>query len=88
MGKLEDRFILVETFKDNSIKTIIADFNTICNEIEYQLDKIEKNSNDYFGITNAVVYDRQYSSSDLDLNCYYEVYNRVLYSQFIDSYFA
>lgn len=28
----EERFILVETFKDDSIKTIIGSFNEICKE--------------------------------------------------------
>lgn len=80
-----DRFILVETFNDDSIKTIIGDFNAICEEIEYQNTKEE---NDYFKTKNIVVYDRKYSDSGLELNCYYEVGNDILYSQFIDSYYG
>ena len=82
--KANDRFILVETYKDDSIKTIIGSFDDICKEIEYQINKKE---NDDFKTKNMVVYDRKYSSDDLELNCYYEVNNDILYSQFIDSYF-
>ena len=83
--KANDRFILVETYKDDSIKTIIGSFDDICKEIEYQVNKKE---NDDFKMQNAIVYDRKYSDNDLKLNCYYEVNNRLLYSQFIDSYFG
>ena len=40
----EERFILVETFKDDSIKTIIGSFNEICNEIEYQNKKADSDA--------------------------------------------
>ena len=80
----EERFILVETFKDDSIKTIIGSFNEICNEIEYQNKKAD---NDDFKTKKIVVYDRKYSDETM-LDCYYEVSNRLLYSQFIDSYFG
>jgi hypothetical protein len=84
MIKKEDRFILVEIFKDDSTKTIIGNFDNICKEIEYQVNKTE---NDEFKAKKIVVYDRKYSDNDLNLNCYYEVENRILYSQFIDSYY-
>jgi len=79
-----DRFILVETFNDDSIKTIIGDFNAICEEIEYQNKKAK---DDYFKTKNIIVYDRKYSDSDLNLNCYQEVGDDILYSQFLDSYY-
>lgn len=81
----KDRFILVETYNDDSFKTIIGSFDEICKEIEYQNAKEE---NDYFKTKNIVVYDRKYSDSGLELNCYYEVGNNILYSQFIDSYYG
>ena len=52
----EERFILVETFKDDSIKPIIGSFNEICNEIEYQNKKAD---NDDFKTKKIVVYDRK-----------------------------
>lgn len=81
----ENRFILVETFKDDSIKTIIGSFNEICNEIEYQNKKADS---DDFKTKKIVVYDRKYSDSGLELNCWQEVGDDILYSQFIDSYFG
>ena len=81
----EERFILVETFKDDSIKPIIGSFNEICNEIEYQNKKAD---NDDFKTKKIVVYDRKYSDSGLKLNCWQEVGDDILYSQFIDSYFG
>ena len=81
----KERFILVEIFKDDSIKIIIGNFNDICEEIEYQNKKTQ---NDDFKTKNIIVYDRKYSDNDLKLNCYYEVGNDILYSQFIDSYFG
>lgn len=80
----KDRFVLVAIYKDDSIKTIISNFDEICNEIEYELKKTE---NDEFKAKKIIVYDRKYSNNDMNLNCYYEVENRILYSQFIDSYF-
>ena len=83
---MEDkRFVLVETYKDDSIKTIIGTFNDICNETEYQLNK---DKDDDFALKSAIVYDRKYSDDDLKLNCYYNVSDRVLYSEFIDSYYG
>lgn len=81
----KERFVLVIVYKDLSVKTIINDFNEVCNEIEYHL---RKNKNDEFIPIKMVVYDRKYSNNDLELNCYYEVENDILYSQFIDSYFG
>ncbi len=79
-----DRFILVETFNDDSIKTIIGDFNAICEEIEHQNKRAK---DDYFKTKNIIVYDRKYSDNDLNLNCYQEVGDYILYSQFLDSYY-
>ena len=81
----EERFILVETIKKKSIKTIIGSFNEICNKIENQNKKAD---NDDFKTKKIVVYDRKYSDSGLKLNCWQEVGNDILYSQFIDSYFG
>lgn len=81
----KSRFILVETFKDDSIKTILGSFNDVCEEVEYQINKAD---DDALKTKNIVVYDRKYSDDDLKLNCYYEVGNDILYSQFIDSYFG
>lgn len=80
----EERFILVMVYLDDSIKTIIGSFDEICNEIEYHLNKAE---NDEFRLKNAIVYDRKESDSGLKLNCWQEVGDRILYSQFIDSYY-
>lgn len=83
---MEDkRFILVETYKDDSIKTIIGTFDDICNETEYQLNK---DKDDDFALKSAIVYDRKYSKDDLELDCYYNVGDRVLYSEFIDDYYG
>lgn len=82
-----ERFILVEIYKDNTIKTMIGSFNSICKEVEHQLNKIEENKNHYSNIVSATIYDRK-DSSETMLDCYYEVSNRILYSQFIDSYFG
>lgn len=81
----DNRFILVAIYNDDSVKTIISNFDEICNEIEYELRKEE---NDEFKAKKVIVYDRKYSDDDMKLNCYYEVENRILYSQFIDSYFG
>ena len=51
---------IVETYKDDSIKTIIGSFDDICKEIEYQVNKKE---NDDFKMQNAIVYDRKYSDN-------------------------
>ena len=82
-----DRFILVETYKGKSIHTIIGTFDEICEEIEFQLYQ-KQPKEDYFKIEQAIVYDRKYSDSGLDLKCYYNVSDSVLYSQFIDSYYG
>ena len=82
-----ERFILVEIYKDNNIKTMIGSFNSICKEVEHQLNKIEENKNHYSNIVSATIYDRKDSGENM-LDCYYEVSNRILYSQFIDSYFG
>ena len=83
---MEDkRFVLVETYQDDSIKVIIGTFDDICKETEYQLNKDES---DLFALKNAVVYDRKYSKDDLKLDCYYNVSDRVLYSEFIDDYYG
>ena len=82
-----ERFILVEIYKDNNIKTMIGSFDSVCKEVEHQLNKIEENKNHYFNIVSAIIYDRKYSDETM-LDCYYEVSNRILYSQFIDSYFG
>lgn len=81
----DNRFILVAIYNDESVKTIISNFDKICNEIEYELRKAE---DDEFKAKKVIVYDRKYSDDDMKLNCYYEVENRILYSQFIDSYFG
>ena len=81
----DNRFILVAIYNDESVKTIISNFDEICNEIEYELRKTE---DDEFKAKKVIVYDRKYSDDDMKLNCYYEVENRILYSQFIDSYFG
>ena len=81
----DNRFILVAIYNDESVKTIISNFDEICNEIEYELRKAE---DDEFKAKQVIVYDRKYSDDDMKLNCYYEVENRILYSQFIDSYFG
>ena len=81
----DNRFILVAIYNDESVKTIISNFDEICNEIEYELRKAE---DDKFKAKKVIVYDRKYSDDDMKLNCYYEVENRTLYSQFIDSYFG
>ena len=85
MMNKDNRFILVAIYNDDSVKTIISNFNAVCNEIEYELRKEE---NDEFKAKKVIVYDRKYSDDDMKLNCYYEVENRILYSQFIDSYFG
>ena len=81
----EERFILVETVKDESIKTIIGRSNENCNKNE---KKNKKADNDDFKTKKIVVYDRKYSDSGLKLNCWQEVGDDILYSQFIDSYFG
>lgn len=82
--EIKDRFVLVILYQDKSIKTIIGNFDTICNELEYQ---IGKDNEDLFKAEKMVVYDRKYSDNDLKLNCYYEIFDSITYSQFIDSYF-
>ena len=82
-----ERFILVEIYKDNTIKTMIGSFNSICKEVEHQLNKIEENKNHYSNIVSATIYDRA-DSTETMLDCYYAVSKTILYSQFIDSYFG
>ena len=91
----EERFILVRVFEDNSIMTIIGSFDKICNDIEYELTKIENNDKRFFQVKNMVVYDRKESTSDMDLNCNYTIYDetikkypRINYSEFVDSYYG
>lgn len=84
----KERFIYVGIYKDNTIKTFIGDFDSICEELEYQIDKIENKSYDIFDIQKMVVYDRQCSDSDMELNCYEEITDRIEYSQFIDKYYG
>ena len=74
----DDRFILVKVLKDDSIKAYIGTFNDICNEIE---------KGGYANIKRSIVFDRQDSDGDLNLNCYEYVGDNILYSQFIDAYY-
>lgn len=89
----DERFILVRVYEDYSVKTIVGNFDDICNEIEYELNKIENNQ--IYQVKNIVVYDRKFSDSGAELNCNYVIYDetikkypRVSYSEFIDSYYG
>ena len=87
--KAEERFILVKVFINDEIKTIVGKFNDICDEIENQhklniMFYVENNSK----TKKMVVYDRKYSTSDKELDCWEEVTDATLYSQFLDSYYG
>ena len=91
----EERFILVRVFEDNSVITILGSFDEICNDIEYELSKIETNDKRFYKVKNMVVYDRKESDSGMNLNCNYVIYDetikeypRIAYSEFIDSYYG
>ena len=62
-----ERFILVEIYKDNNIKTMIGSFDSVCKEVEYQLNKIEENKNHYSNIVSATIYDRKYSDETIEI---------------------